>query len=67
MTYELNVDAELRGDPVATARGSDTTLMDAPGSAALILDCTQDEALVRIAGIVGSLVQARMTASRKAA
>src|SRR5438045_4444326 len=27
-------------DPVATARGSDTMLMDAPGSAALIFNCT---------------------------
>src|SRR5438067_1707047 len=28
-------------DPVATARGSDTMLMDAPGSAALIFNCTR--------------------------
>ena len=27
-------------DPVATARGSDTTLMDAPGCATLIFNCT---------------------------
>ena len=27
-------------DPVATARGSDTTLMHAPGGAALIFNCT---------------------------